>query len=539
MNSFLGRCPACAQLVSLPAEARDREVACPACQHRARGVEFGAIEAPPAVLLMPQAPVAERRRAPLAPARSAAPPRRPADDEAQTHLLLDLPCEEEDATDAGSSAIEAKTRLLRRTPPTVQAQRAHAADEERTHLLLDAAEWADEPDVEGEVSDHERTRVRLDGGHAVGAEERTRLQLGPLSLRTGDHSPLARLVSGLGRLVPALLRLSVWLEEALQGREGALLGAIALVCGLVAPGLDYSATGSTLGGFSLLFQLLALALLGVWQLNGLRDDDGKWDPRVAVTRADATVRLSIESLEQLAASPRHLQWRLVSQLLGLVGLVGLGWASFLEVAWWIVGLPTGFSTLPFLNGLALLGAVLVGRHAQRLAPTPRFSLHELGNAVAAVAALPSVVDLADPLPDTIAAGSTTLHQCLVALAGWKPREWPTEAAYRAALERHLQRHLTGLRVERERWLGSSRIDGSIDLVVDGMIVLGVQRGTGTAALQRTLANLRRWARAWSGKPMILVLFAASGEASVEASSATAWNQLREECALVTVRMPSY
>jgi hypothetical protein len=336
-----------------------------------------------------------------------------------------------------------------------------------------------------------------------------------------------------------LLQLSVWLEEALHGREAGALAAIALSCGFVAPALDYSLTGSTLSGFTLSCQLLALTLLGVLQLNGLRDDEGRWDPRVAVHRLHTAAQLSIESVGQFAASPRYVMWGLLSQALVLAGLTGLAWAAFLDAVWWLWGLPAGFSSLPFLNGLTLLGAVGMQRHAQQLAPTPRFSLHELGNSVAAAAALPPLVDLSDPLPDALQGGSTALHQCLGALSRWQPREWPDEAAYRAALQRHLQRQLTALRVERERWLGRSRLDGVIDLAVDGMIVIGVQRGVDAPAAQRALGKMRRQARAWSGKPMILAIFAAPGEAALETSTTAAWVDLRKDCALLTVRMPTH
>jgi len=511
-------------------------VACPACQHRARGVTFGAVEAPRAVIVMPEAGATERRPTPRRPDRRAAAPRELADDQEQTHLVLDLPCEEDDAVAA--TAQDPRALALGRSPSTVRAKPALDADQERTHLLLDANDWAEE-DPPADASGQERTRVRLEGRDALGAEERTRLQLGLLSLRTGDHSPLSRGVAGLGWLVRVLLQLSVWLEEALHGREAGALAAIALSCGFIAPVLDYSLTGSTLSGFTLSCQLLALTLLGVLQLNGLRDDEGKWDPRVAVHRLQTAAQLSIESVGQFAASPRYVMWGLLSQALVLAGLTGLAWAAFLDVVWWLWGLPAGFSSLPLLNGLTLLGAVGMQRHAQRLAPTPRFSLHELGNSVAAAAALPPLVDLSDPLPDALPGGSTALHQCLGALSRWQPREWPDEAAYRAALQRHLQRQLTALPVERERWLGRSRLDGVIDLAVDGMIVIGVQRGVDTPAAQRALGKMRRHARAWSGKPMILAIFAAPGEAALENSTTAAWVDLRKDCALLTVRMPTH
>src|SRR6185295_10669976 len=126
LRSILGRCPACEQLVTLPGDARFRPVSCPACQHRAQGMDFGDLAPPlPVILLAAEAANGPRRSLPA--------------DEAQTHLLLDLPCEDENPEDV---ATPARVRI----PAPSSAGRSVGGDDERTHLLLDASDLHEEPE---------------------------------------------------------------------------------------------------------------------------------------------------------------------------------------------------------------------------------------------------------------------------------------------------------------------------------------------------------------------------------------------------------
>jgi hypothetical protein len=156
-----------------------------------------------------------------------------------------------------------------------------------------------------------------------------------------------------------------------------------------------------------------------------------------------------------------------------------------------------------------------------------------------VAELPPILDLTEPLPAPFTGGTTILHRTLVALSQWRPHGWPNEAAYRAALERHLQRHLPHCTVERERWVGRLRRDGIIDIVVDGLVVIGVKHGFHDACAERAIAAMRSYARAWSGKPMILAIFDAPRAAVLEGPRGASLVALHKELALVTVRMPTH
>src|SRR6185295_12288274 len=119
----------------------------------------------------------------------------------------------------------------------------------------------------------------------------------------------------LTRLLPTTLRLSVWLDEALHDRWLWALGALAVLGGFVAPGLDYlvSRGAATLGPITWLVMLLGLGVLTLARLNALRDDAGLWDPRVLLLRARAEFALLVESFTQLAGSPLHLRLALAGQ----------------------------------------------------------------------------------------------------------------------------------------------------------------------------------------------------------------------------------
>lgn len=416
----------------------------------------------------------------------------------------------------------------------VRANGATRRDEdERTHLLLQPADLLE--DAEASPS----SRPPLSSPDRLGDDEaRTRLRMGPLSVPAGAQTPLGRALAWLGRLLPPALRASVWLEQLLHERWQWALGTLALVCGLLAPSVDYLLSNgtATLGLISWLASLVLLGLMGLSRLNALRGDDGQWDPRVLLSRVKSSFWLLIESLEHWDRSPRHLRLTLVGEGLALLGLAGFIWACGLST----LRLPVlgGLLTsLPFLSGGLLSAGIVVLARARQAEPTPAVFLQDFGNALAATTELPALVDLSEPLPEPFTRGTTALHETVLALAQWRPREWADEAGYRAALARHLQRQMPGNKVERERWMGESRLDGVVDLAINGMIVLGVKRGFDNATAERAIGQMSSLARTWSGKPLLLVVFDAPREAIVEASMTPPFVDAREQFSLLTLRMP--
>ncbi|MEY4549557.1 MAG: hypothetical protein RL685_5752, partial [Pseudomonadota bacterium] len=411
---------------------------------------------------------------------------------------------------------------------------ARRDDEERTHLLLQAVDLVEDAEAASPSS-----HPPLSAPDVLAADEaRTRLRVGPLSVPAAAQTPLGRALAGLGRLVPPALRLSVWLDELLHERWLWALGAIGVICGFLAPSVDYllSDGTATLGVIGWLCSCVLLALLAVSRLNGLRNDAGQWDPRVLLGRLKASFWLLIESLEHWDRSPRHLRLTLVGEGLLLMGLGGVVWGCGLST----LRLPVlgGLLTsLPFLSGGLLLGGIVVLVRALQATPVPAVFLQDFGNALAATAELPALVDLGEPLPEPFTRGTTALHETVLALARWRPRQWPDESAYRAALARHLERQLPSSKIERERWMGDSRLDGVVDLAINGMIVIGVKRGFDNATAERAIGQMSRLARTWSGKPLLLVVFDAPRDAIVQASMTPPFFDAREQFSLLTLRMP--
>lgn len=575
LSTKLGRCPSCSQLVTLPEKPGAQRVACPKCRHQALAAAFTSPDAPMPVVMVSPEPELEEEDSSL-------------HDDGQTFMMIEPPWQQQGADDPGKtiatgllvplpapppprSGRPAPPPPSRRAPgrqdpdatlaveldppaPTRVAQEPAAAvpsspfpqqsgiqpngaarrdDEERTHLLLQPADLLE--DAEASPS----SRPPLSAPEPVGDDDAsTRLRVGPLSVPAGAQTPLGRALLWLGRILPPALRLSVWLEQLLHERWLWALGTLAAVSGFLAPSVDYllSDGTATLGVISWLCSFVLLGLMALSRLNALRNDEGQWDPRVLLLRLKANFWLLIESLEHWERSPRHLRLTLVGEGLALLGLAGFIWAWGVST----LRLPVlgGLLTsLPFLSGGLLISGIVVLVRAERAAPAPAVFLQDFGNALAATTELPALVDLSEPLPEAFTRGTTALHETVLALSQWRPREWPDEAAYRAALARHLERHMPGNKIERERWMGESRLDGVVDLAINGMVVIGVKRGFDNATAERAIGQMSSLARTWSGKPLLLVVFDAPREAIVEASMTPPFVDAREQFSLLTLRMP--
>ncbi len=572
-SSVLGQCPQCGRLVTLPGEVGKRTVACPVCRHEDRGSAFGSLE--------PPLPVTVAAHGATRPTPSSAPPPRPRqgedENDARTHLLLDVPMDDERSP--GSE------------PPACAPDRA--MEEERTHLLLDVPCLDDEDRAAGEARQARRRSTGAkptqtgDAAATAGdaAEARTHLLLDPSDLvdadesiaalptpsshgmsargqaapaagaAPGDGTPTRRMPgaasvpsrsepravarAGASPLTPALVRLATQLDEALHGRARWALLALAGMVGFGAPALDYLASGghSTLGTFNLLAVLLGLLGLGGARGRELIGDEEPRGLPLIVPRLAAELSLLRDSFDRFAQSPPHLKLAVSAHALGGVALGTLVWSAILSAA----RLALGFhwlTALPTVGGGLLAVAVAVAARAARLAPRPSFSLAESGDSLEAAAELFPIVDLSEPLGERFTGGTTALHRTVLALSHWPERRWPDRATYTAALQRHLQRSLPTSRIERERWLGRARKDGVIDLVVDGVIAIAIQRGFRGAEADAAIARVQRYAQIWSSKPMMLVVFETSFSALMDSPKADALAALHDEIGMLTVRMPS-
>jgi hypothetical protein len=338
----------------------------------------------------------------------------------------------------------------------------------------------------------------------------------------------------------ATLALRRWIDEWVQERHAALLSTLALLCAVVAPLLD-ATLGNTRRGATVIAANLVLFFL--WTLafawfGKMRNDAGVWDYRVGWTRFFTVARLALEDLGRFGSLPWPLKWRVVSEVSSALGLFGLGAASLLTLTQLVWGTPASDSALVIgraASGMLVLLSVVASRQTQSV-PLGFVAAPEV--AAPAVAHFPAVVDLTVPLSLGPNHAATPVHQMLELLSQWPPREWPNKDSYRAALERHLMRHMGWARIEREHRLGTLRSEGVADFIVNDSLLIEVMRGFDAEEAERVSAKMRMLAKTWRGKPAMIVIFDASRAALIGSIAAAPLEVLHQSYPMLAVRMPS-
>jgi hypothetical protein len=563
-DSIQGRCPTCGQVVVLSLEARAQLVECPRCGHQGTGVVFVDIGAPLPVVLVHRP--GERRPVSGGLRRDSASPAQAlsgegasieAPDEALSDEVVSQQAtpegDEHDDAMLGetadeaevSDAYEAALSRVRRLESSGGGGR-----DERTLLMGDDRTLLMGNDRTLLMSD-ERTQLKLDSpisrsearpGPAgrVGDEERTHLLLDPLDLKDARDTPLTHVADRLRPVAERILALGRSLDEGLQGRRRAALLTVGVACGILPPIFDYLADdprsmSSVLASLVVLGGFAAFALAG---LAKLRRDDGVWDWQVAGVRAETTLRRLFEDAEQLGRSPRYLKLELGGGLLASLGLTGLALAACRTLVRLGLGESDPPSALRVVSGLLLVGGFLLLRSAERATPISAPGPAELGECLEAASKLPPIVDLSEPLPSSFVGDDSPLHRIVFALSEWRGRQWLDEVGYRAALERHLQRSLPGMRVERERSIGRSRRGAVADLVVGDLVLIEVKHGFRQRSAERALARLNGLAQSWPDKPIILAIFDASREVVFDGAVTPALVALHDRLPVLTIRLPA-
>ncbi len=278
--------------------------------------------------------------------------------------------------------------------------------------------------------------------------------------------------------------------------------------------------------------------LGFAWLGKLRSDDGVWHPRIAFSRLSTGTQLALEDLRRMGSLPQPLRWRVVAEVSGAIGLLGLALASALTLTHLVFGWPAGTALLflwRLFAGSCIVLAVIAGREAVNvplgLSPTPDVT-------APAIAHFPAVLDLSLPLSVPAAHAATPLHQLLEVLSQWEPREWPNQDSYVAVLERHFLRRMGWARIEREQPLGTERSEGVAHLVVDESLLVEVVRGFDSEVAERVSGRMRRHAKLWRGKPAVIVIFDASRAELLNGSGTPLLEALHQSYPMLAVRMPS-
>lgn len=399
-------------------------------------------------------------------------------------------------------------------------------------------------DQVGDDSEDQHTRLQVPISYESDRENQ-RLparELRPLVARSKPAEAMRRdlePLEGGQRFGRATLQLSHSIDEWLRERHLALLITLAVLNAIIAPGFDVllSSTrqGATVIASNLtLFFLWALAF--AW-LGRLRNDAGVWDHRVALTRIKTSVRLTLEDLAGFGALPRPLRWRVIGEVSGALGLLGLGMAGTLTISHLVWAWPASAPVLiwrAFCGVLVVLSLVALREAAS--VPLTQVASPEV--TAPAIALFPAVIDLSLPLASPAANGDTLLHQVLHVLAEWQPREYSNQDSYLVVLERHLLRQGESLHVERESWLGEQRSEGIAHLIIGEGLLIEVMHGFDVDAAERVAAKMRLYAKIWRGKPALIVVFDASRAELMNGPGTELLEALHRSYPILTVRMPS-
>lgn len=395
----------------------------------------------------------------------------------------------------------------------------------------------------GDDSEDQHTRLQVPISYEAHGENRPppARELRPLVVtrpRPGEALDLSALTGG-DRFGRATLQLSHSLDEWLRERRLALLITLAVLNAIIAPGFDVLLSSTRQGATVIAANLTLFFLwaLGVAWLGRLRNDAGVWDYRVALTRINTSVRLTLADLASFGKLPRLLRWRVIGEVSGALGLLGLGLAGALTISHLVWAWPTSAPVLiwrAFCGVLVVLSLVALREAAS--VPLTQGASPEI--TAPAVALFPAVVDLSLPLASPAANGHSLLHQVLRALAEWQPREWSNQDSYLMVLERHLLRHAESLHVERESWLGEQRSEGIAHLIIGEGLLIEVMHGFDLEAAERVAAKMRLYAKIWRGKPALIVVFDASRAELTSGPGTELLEGLHRSYPILTVRMPS-
>jgi hypothetical protein len=479
----------CSQRLVMTFEMRRERVECPRCHHRETGSVFIDTETPVAAVLVDAArPDPETIAIHSSTAPGAFGGLTP--EEERTHLLLDA-----------ESVVDETPPPRRPEPPTrAPAPKRPAFDDERTHLLLDPVDLKDDAEP--------------------GAPRR--------------DAP-ARSAAGPGRA----LTLGRVLDEMMHDRWRLALVLLALACGVLPPILDGLRDAED-AGVSLVASFLlpfGLATFGLAWLSRARSAS-RLNLVLVTSRVRASGSRLLRDLSELRHSPRYLQLVLAGQVAALAGVTGITLSSLVSLLRAPFGSYDPPSMFRLLCGLLALAGALLSLLGQRTAPLAAPGPDDFAESLAAAQHLPPLVDLEEPLPASFIGGYTTFHKALVVMSQWRGDPGPDEDACRASLERHLQRHLSGSRIESDRWLGARRHDGVAQLLIDGMILIEVARGFAPSDAERAVSTMRAHARRWADKPMILCVFGAPRAALFESAATAALVELHEAAPFVAARLPT-
>jgi hypothetical protein len=345
--------------------------------------------------------------------------------------------------------------------------------------------------------------------------------------------------SGLSSSGQAILRFCGALDEHLEGKRAWILAAAIGLAGatsaLEAAFEDVNPVWSVLTG--------NLLLLVVWFLafsfaGSLRDENGIWRGGLIFGRFAATGRALWAEVASFGEAPLHIRHRTLALLFAVLSLATFAVGNLTALLLRAFG-DSAPDLLSEIAGWGWLGAFFSGLfgvlwHRSRPARRVVRAL-ETGFARELTGDLPPIIALGD---DSLPSGDTFVHEIIDVLAQWKPRIWPSEKDYQFALQRHLERLMPDIEIEREKRLGPSRAEGIADFVLGESVILELKRGfRSKGSVDRAIGQMYAYAKQCPDMPSLLVIFEANLEDVMESLATSRLEDLHQRQATVTVRMP--
>ncbi len=286
-----------------------------------------------------------------------------------------------------------------------------------------------------------------------------------------------------------------------------------------------------------------LLLLVIWFLTfsfagSLRDENGIWRGGLIFGRLGAVRRALWAEVASFWEAPAHIRHRTLAILFGVLslGTFALGNLAALLLRAFGDSAPELLSEIAGWGWFGAFFSVLFGVLWRRFRPAKRVvRALDTGAARELTGDLPPIIALGDDPPPL---GETLIHEIIEKLALWKPRLWPSEKDYQFALQRHLERLMPDIAIEREKRLGPSRAEGIADFVLGESVILELKRGfKNKGSVDRAIGQMYAYATQRPDMPSLLVIFEANLEDVMESLATPRLEDLHHRQATVTVRMP--
>jgi hypothetical protein len=327
------------------------------------------------------------------------------------------------------------------------------------------------------------------------------------------------LESGRGEPPKALrgarfLQLCARVDRLVAGSRLRVVVVLIVLSGMGGPGLDWANSNRQPIATVLATNLLLVGLWLLWfaWIGSLRDDDGDYSGQLMGRRLKSLWIGFREHQADLGELEPRLRRANLGMYLVLVGCLLLATRNFGTLGAVIVGSADALGRVSaYLTGsglvCCLLGAPLV---VPVVLGGKRASAEQARNVRARIEALPILLEPGAE-SDRQFGDADPLGIILTALSRWHSRtrrHYDDAQAYREALVRHFRRHAGSFKCRSEVRIGKPPSEAVADLVLGDLVLILVTRGFAQTTAERVIEQMNALAKAWPGKPKLLVMFEA-------------------------------